>query len=163
MSTDENAINQLYEELATLGSRISLLESNSTQRGGYFQSILEQVEKPKCCDPCGCSVEDECQGAISIIAIDINIGIIPGMFNQYIYICVEYEVGGVKQQSVYNKLYGELPDVVLQRQYNVTNFLKINYNNNFTFTVSHRALETIKVKNFKVIDFGYYDDQEMQQ
>lgn len=71
----ENTINQLYEELDILESRISQLESNNTQRGGYFKSILEQVEKPKCCDPCGCSDDEnppqpiDCEGAISYLPL----------------------------------------------------------------------------------------------
>lgn len=52
MST-EDSINQLYEELDVLESRISQLEGNNTQRGGYFKNIIEQIEEPKCCDPCG--------------------------------------------------------------------------------------------------------------
>lgn len=65
----ENTINLLYEELNILESRVSQLESNNTQRGGYFKSILEQVEKPKCCDPCGCTDDENppqlisCDGA----------------------------------------------------------------------------------------------------
>lgn len=48
----EYNIDQLYEELDTIESRISLLESNSAQKGEYFESIVEQFEEPKCCSPC---------------------------------------------------------------------------------------------------------------
>ena len=53
MSTIENTINLLYEELDVLESRISQLEGSNTQRGEYFKSIMEQIEEPKCCSPCG--------------------------------------------------------------------------------------------------------------
>ena len=53
MSTTENTINLLYEELNVLESRISQLEGSNTQRGEHFKGIMEQIEEPKCCSPCG--------------------------------------------------------------------------------------------------------------
>lgn len=73
MPTEDN-INQLYEELDILESRISQLESNTTQRGEYFKSIIEQIEEPKCCSPCDNGGENppviSCEGATYSITLE---------------------------------------------------------------------------------------------